>query len=299
MQIFRFPFKAMACTCEVVLAQTEVSKAQLLANKAISEVQRIEEKYSRYRDESIVSQINQAAGANAIKVDAETWTLLQYADTLYRSSEGMFDITAGILRRAWNFSLPTLPSELELQAVCTLIDWNSVELQNQEIRLPKAGMEIDFGGFGKEYAADRAALILTENGIDSGYVNLGGDIRILGPKPDGQAWQFGIQDPRHIDQLVATIPIERGALATSGDYQRYFDLDGQRYCHILDPYTGRPVQHWRSITVMAPLATMAGSCTTIGMLLQTEAIGFLEKANVRFLAIDYQGKLYKSSSMPS
>ncbi len=289
----------MACTCEVVLAQTEVSKAQLLANKAISEVQRIEEKYSRYRDESIVSQINQAAGANAIKVDAETWTLLQYADTLYRSSEGMFDITAGILRRAWNFSLPTLPSELELQAVCALIDWNSVELQSQEIRLPKAGMEIDFGGFGKEYAADRASLILTENGIDSGYVNLGGDIRILGPKPDGQAWQFGIQDPRHIDQLVATIPIERGALATSGDYQRYFDLDGQRYCHILDPYTGRPVQHWRSITVMAPLATMAGSCTTIGMLLQTEAIGFLEKANVRFLAIDYQGKLYKNSSMPS
>ncbi len=298
MQIFRFPFKAMACTCEVVLAQEDVNKAQAFANKAIWEVQRIEEKYSRYRDASIVSQINQAAGSHAIQVDAETWTLLEYANTLYRSSEGMFDITAGILRRAWNFSQATLPSEETLAALCELIDWHSVERKNQEIRLPQAGMEIDFGGFGKEYAADRAALILTENGIQSGYVNLGGDIRIIGPKPDGQAWQFGIQDPRHIERLVATIPIERGALATSGDYQRYFDLDGQRYCHILDPRTGQPVRYWQSITVMAPLASMAGSCTTIGMLLQAKALGFLEQAGVRFLAIDYQGNIHNNSSIP-
>ena len=298
MQIFRFPFKAMACTCEVVLAQEDVNKAQAFANKAIWEVQRIEEKYSRYRDASIVSQINQAAGSHAIQVDAETWTLLEYANTLYRSSEGMFDITAGILRRAWNFSQATLPSEETLAALCELIDWHSVERKNQEIRLPQAGMEIDFGGFGKEYAADRAALILTENGIQSGYVNLGGDIRIIGPKPDGQAWQFGIQDPRHIERLVATIPIERGALATSGDYQRYFDLDGQRYCHILDPRTGQPVRYWQSITVMAPLASMAGSCTTIAMLLQAKALGFLEQAGVRFLAIDYQGNIHNNSSIP-
>lgn len=298
MQIFRFPFKAMACTCEVVLAQEDVNKAQVFANKAIWEVQRIEEKYSRYRDASIVSQINQAAGSHAIKVDAETWTLLEYANTLYRSSEGMFDITAGILRRAWNFSQATLPSEETLATLCELIDWHSVELKDQEIRLPQAGMEIDFGGFGKEYAADRAASILMENGIQSGYVNLGGDIRILGAKPDGQSWQFGIQDPRHIERLVATIPIERGALATSGDYQRYFDLDGQRYCHILDPRTGRPVRYWQSISVMAPLASMAGSCTTIGMLLQANALGFLDQAGVRYLAIDYQGNIHNNSSMP-
>jgi thiamine biosynthesis lipoprotein len=294
MQIFRFPFKAMACACEVVLAQEYFADAEIAAQKAILEVQRIEKKYSRYQESSIVSQINQAAGQSAVVVDAETWTLLEYADTLYRSSEGLFDITAGILRRGWNFSQAQLPSTSELERLCQLIDWASVERSEQQIRLPKSGMEIDFGGFGKEYAADRAALILLNNAIESGYVNLGGDIRLLGPKPDGEPWQIGIQDPRQAQSLLATIPIERGALATSGDYQRYFDLDGKRYCHILHPRTGQSVSYWRSITVMAPMAIMAGSCTTIAMLMEGKALDFLQKTGTSYLAVDYRGHIHKS-----
>lgn len=295
MQIFRFPFKAMACACEIVVAHHDFVQAQVVADKAIAEVRRIERKFSRYQDESILSQINQSAGMGAVAVDAETWNLLEYAENLFQSSEGLFDITSGILRRAWNFSKAELPSERQLESLCALIDWRRVERFDQQVRLPQAGMEIDFGGFGKEYASDRAGVILIEQGIRSAYVNLGGDIRVLGPKPDGQAWQIGIQDPRELERLLAAIPIERGALATSGDYERYFDLNGQRFCHILNPHTGQPVNYWRSITAMAALTTMAGSCTTIAMLMQEKGLDFLQKTGVNFLAVDHLGRIFRNN----
>lgn len=305
MQIFRFSFSAMACRCEIVIgyeatqtphdAPHELQQsAQNTAQLAIAEVRRIEAKYSRYRPESVIGVINQAAGKKPIDCDAETWTLLEYADTLYRSSGGLFDITAGVLRRAWNFSHATLPTEQTLVELCSLIDWSSLERQDQQIYLPRQGMELDFGGFGKEYAADKAAVVLQAQQVRCGYVNLGGDIRVLGPKPDQQAWQIGIQDPRCTDQIIASIPIERGGLATSGDYQRFFELDGRRYCHIVHPRTGWPVEHWRSITVIAPLTTMAGSCTTIGMLKQENCLDFLHQAGVNYLAIDHTGQLHKN-----
>ncbi|MBC3874819.1 FAD:protein FMN transferase [Undibacterium flavidum] len=306
MQIFKFSFNAMACSCEIVIGYDESTQlqdnakcnakynAQNSAQLAIAEVKRIEAKYSRYRAESVIGVINQAAGKTPIHCDAETWTLLEYADTLYRSSGGLFDITAGVLRRAWNFSQATLPTEQRLAELCRLIDWSVLERHDQQIYLPREGMELDFGGFGKEYAADRAAVILQAQHVRFGYVNLGGDIRVLGPKPDQQAWQIGIQDPRNANNIIATIPIERGGLATSGDYQRYFELDGRRYCHIVHPRTGWPVDHWRSITVIAALTTMAGSCTTIAMLKQEKCLEFLQQAGVNYLAIDRDGQLYKN-----
>ena len=180
-----------------------------------------------------------------------------------------------------------------MRALCTLIDWPSVQRDGRLVRLPTLGMELDFGGFGKEYAADRAAQALLERGVRSGYVNLAGDIRVLGPKPDGQAWLMGIQDPRQADKLIASIPMLGGALATSGDYERYFELDGRRYCHILLPRSGLPVDHWRSVSVLAPSALVAGSCSTIAMLKQAEGLGFLEDAGFIYLAVDQGGALHR------
>jgi thiamine biosynthesis lipoprotein len=158
-------------------------------------------------------------------------------------------------------------------------------------------MEIDFGGFGKEYAADRAAALLIEAGVRHGYVNLGGDMRFIGPRLDGRPWSIGIQDPRDPDAVVASIPISQGALATSGDYERYFELDGQRYCHILDPRTGMPVRHWRSVSVMAPMAIAAGSCSTIAMLKQQGGLNFLNASDMGYLTVDDQGQmLYRDIS---
>lgn len=290
----------MACDCEVVVASDDEAKAKLLAQAAIAEVQRIEMKYSRYRQDSIVSAINAAAGLYFVDCDAETWALLDYADSLYHSSGFLFDITAGVLRHAWNFKVPKLPAEDELARLCRLIDWSIVErdnmLDNKRVRLPKIGMEIDFGGFGKEYAADRAAAILAQNGIQHGYVNLGGDMRVLGPKPDGQAWMIGIQDPRDKNKMLATIPVSQGGLATSGDYERFFELDGRRYCHVLDPRSGYPVGYWRSVSVIAPLTVIAGNCTTIAMLQQQEGLAYLDAAGVSYLAVDQQGTLHMNKT---
>lgn len=296
MRTFRIPFRAMASGCEIVLAVEEEEEAYALAQAAIDEVSRIESKFSRYRPDSIVSRINLAAGQEPIDCDDETWALLEYADTLYKSSDGLFDITSGVLRRVWNFEVPQVPSREALARVCRLIDWPGVERDNKRVRLPRAGMEIDFGGFGKEYAADRAGALLMNLGARHGYVNLAGDMRILGPKPDGQPWMIGIQDPRHKDQILATIPVERGGLATSGDYERFFEVDDQRYCHVLNPRTGYPVNDWRTISVLAPLAVVAGNCTTIAMLKQAEGLAFLEASGMSYLAVDKHGTIHMSDT---
>lgn len=291
---FGVTFGAMASTCEVRLAARDEDEARRLAQFAIDEVRRIEVKYSRYRPDSIVSRINAAAGQGSVECDDETVSLFGYADALHQASGGLFDITSGVLRRAWNFREARIPTAEQLQPLLALIGWGDVRWQagSTQIALPRAGMEIDFGGFGKEYAADRAAAILVAQGVQHGYVNLGGDMRIVGPQPDGSPWVIGIQDPRRHDTTVAAIPIESGALTTSGDYERYFDLDGRRYCHILDPRTGMPVETWRSVSVLAPLAVAAGSYSTIAMLKGDGALAFLDQARLAYLAVDREGQVH-------
>jgi thiamine biosynthesis lipoprotein len=291
---YAIAFGAMASTCEVRLAAGDEAEARRLAQIAIAEVHRIEYKYSRYRDDSIVSRINAAAGIDAVACDDETQSLFGYADALFAASGGLFDITSGVLRRAWNFRAARVPSAAELAPLLDLIGWHGVAWRAGEnrIRLPKAGMEIDFGGFGKEYAADRAAALLIGQGVRHGYVNLGGDMRVIGPQPDGKPWSIGIQDPRQADRTIASIPVESGALTTSGDYERYFELDGRRYCHILDPRSGMPVNGWRSISVLAPLAVAAGSYSTIAMLKAADALPFLDDAKLGYLAIDQHGDMH-------
>ena len=164
---------------------------------------------------------------------------------------------------------------------------------------PRAGMEVDLGGFGKEYAADRAAEVLAAQGARHGYVNLAGEMRMIGPKPDGRPWQIGIQHPREPGQLAATIPVELGGLATSGDYERYFERDGRRYCHILDPRSGQPVTHWRTVSVVAPMAVVAGNCTTIAMLKQADGLDFLRRTGLSFFAIDRFGQAHWTTGSPA
>jgi FAD:protein FMN transferase len=279
----------MACDCVVHLGARDAAHASALAQPAIEEVRRIEAKFSRYRSDTIVAAINAGAGRDWVEIDPETEALFAYADALYASSGGLFDITSGVLRRAWNFRQPHCPQAGELAPLLELIGWDKVERAPGRIRLPLAGMEIDFGGFGKEYAADRAAALL---GRQAGYVNLGGDLRVVGPQANALAWRIGIQDPRDANSLAATIPVLSGALATSGDYERFFDLDGRRYCHILDPRTGMPAEYWRSVSVLAPVAIAAGSYATIAMLLQEAALAFLDESGLAYLAIDRDGRIH-------
>ena len=289
-----FRFTAMASDCEVRIAGLARRRAEPLARAAIAEVRRIESKFSRYRPDSVVSRINAAAGSGAaIEVDAETAALLDFAARLHDTSDGLFDISSGALRRAWDFRAGRLPQPAEIEALLPLVGWHRVRWQLRSIDLPRRGMELDFGGFGKEYAADRAATLLQAHGLRHGMVNLGGDIRLVGPRPDGSPWRLGIQHPRAAGRLIAELALDAGALATSGDYERYFEHDGRRYCHVLDPRTGWPVSVWRSVSVVAPACLAAGALSTVAMLKGAEALPWLQAQNVAYLAVDQQGRVHE------
>jgi thiamine biosynthesis lipoprotein len=299
MPLFSFRFRAMAAENELQLAAADEATARRAADRAIADVQRIEAKYSRYRDDSVTTLINRAAGHDAIALDAETAALLNYADQCHRLSGGRFDVTSGVLRRVWDFKRkpPHLPDPAVLAQTVALIDWSAVEWSPKSIRLPRAGMEIDFGGIGKEYAADRAATILLDAGIRHGLVDLAGDVRALGPQESGAPWRVGISHPRSEDRVIAYVELESGAIATSGDYERFFVVDGKRYCHILDPRSGMPVTAWQSVSVVAALCVVAGSCSTIAMLLGKQALPFLRKQQVDFVAIAADGSIHGNAAV--
>jgi thiamine biosynthesis lipoprotein len=289
----------MAAEHALQLHAARPSAARRAADAAIADVARIEAKYSRYLPDSVTTRISRAAGKAAVTIDTETAALLRYADRCFRLSGGRFDITSGVLRRVWDFKAqpPRLPDAGALARACAAIGWQDVEWNDEAIRLPRAGMEIDFGGIGKEYAADRMATICREHGIASGLVNLGGDVRAIGAQPDGAPWRVGIRDPRAQDRAIAVLEVVDGAVATSGDYERSFELDGRRYCHILDPRTGTPVAYWRSVSVVAPLCVVAGSLATIAMLLERDAEAFLAAERAVYLAIGPAGELARSSAI--
>jgi thiamine biosynthesis lipoprotein len=282
----------MASHCEVRLFASDADTARAWSDAAIAEVRRIEAKYSRYRDDSVTTVINRAAGGDPVEVDVETAGLIDFGAALHAQSEGCFDLTSGVLRRVWDFKVQRLPAQQQIEAVLPLIGWSKVEWRDGRLRLPQAGMEIDFGGIGKEYAADRAGTALLESGAAHGLVNLGGDVRVIGPTPDGSPWRIAIQHPRgRPGQTLARLDVASGALATSGDYERFIVVDGRRYCHVMDPRSGWPVGAFQSVSVVAPLTIAAGACATVAMLYPIEdALDFLEAQGVRYLAIDASGQ---------
>ena len=218
LEAYRYAFAAMASRHELQAWAPDRAQADAAARAAIADVLRIEAKYTRYRDTSVTSAINRHAGGGEVPIDAETVALLRYADRCHALSEGRFDLTSGVLQQAWDFKRrpPRLPADAEIAALLERVGWPRVEWDEHSIRLPVAGMELDFGGIGKEYAADRAAAILRECGIAHALVNLAGDVRVIGTRPDGTPWRVGIQHPRERAGVIATVEVVDGAVRAAG-----------------------------------------------------------------------------------
>lgn len=287
MQLHSISFKAMGSRCELKLYLPK-EKASDIGQQVISLVKQLEAKYSRYQPTSITSKINAAAGkSEPVKLDEETARLIDYAAVLHQQSDGLFDITSGILRKAWNFKSNKIPTEDQLAQLLPLIGWHLVEWQTPYIRLPKALMEIDFGGYVKEYIADAAANFCIENGIEHGLINLGGDIHVIGPHLDGSPWQVGIQHPRIPESAIATVAITQGAITTSGDYERFMMIDGIRYSHLLNPFSGQSIQPtYASASVIAPQCIVAGSFSTIALLKSNQEPEWLQEVGLPYLTVD-------------
>jgi thiamine biosynthesis lipoprotein len=274
-------FRAMASPCEVLLETDDRRDARSILSIVASEASRIEKKYSRYRADSVLSRIN--ASQSELAVDDETSRLLDYAAKLFQLSEGKFDVTSGVLRRAWTFDgSDHVPSQEAVEGALRHVGWDRVRWHDGRIRL-QPGMEIDFGGIAKEYAADAAARRVAEAfpGL-SALVNFGGDLVVPFPRRDGETWRVGIEDPDGTGMgPTRTLRFVRGALATSGDARRFLLKNGVRYSHILDPTTGWPVRGApRSVTVAAGTCTDAGMLATLAMLQGERAERFLEAQGV-------------------
>lgn len=273
-------FRAMANPCLIIVEQQELAQFSDLIKKIMlqmaTEVWRIEQKYSRYLGDSILSQINNANGRRT-RIDAETYQLLNVADILWQESNGMFDISSGVFRKIWTFDgQKNIPSQAEIDAVLKHVGWNRIKLDKNSLQLER-GMQIDFGGIGKEYAADRCAALAPETLGKSVLVNLGGDVVAKGPRYNNINWDIGIESK--LGRTVwKNVPLGGGAIATSGDVYKSVIHNGRCYSHIINALTGYPTLDAPStISVAAPNCIEAGMLSTLAMLQGENAEGFLKE----------------------
>ena len=281
-QVWRGGFTAMANPCELLIETQDAALARRLTDQAAQEASRIEHKFSRYRDDGVIHAINTSNG-KPVEVDTETAHLLDYGQLLWQLSDDAFDLTSGVLRRIWKFGADAQPpTQTQVSELLTLIGWQRVIWQVPILSLP-AGMELDFGGIGKEYAVDRVADILSQQAQAPMLINFGGDLRAIGPPPATGAWRVGIESIAQHDRAQQVVQLRSGAMATSGDTRRVIEHEGKRYGHIIDARTGWPAEHTpRSITVLADTCTQAGTYTTLAMLQGAQAEAFLDNEGVKY-----------------
>lgn len=246
-----------------------------LAQKITQEVWRIEDKYSRYNPLSLCSTINNSQG-KPVLIDEETIALLTFADQCYQMSDGLFDITSGVLRKVWHFDGSAhIPSDKQIQAILPWVDWTKVSFNAKEITLP-THMEIDLGGIGKEYAVDKIGELIKAHTPEPALINFGGDLLATKPRTNKAPWSVGIEHPAFKNQANTVISFFKGGIATSGDANRFLIKDKKRYGHILNVKTGWPIEKApRSITVASETCLKAGMVATLAMLQGKNAEDFL------------------------
>jgi thiamine biosynthesis lipoprotein len=288
---FSFPFFAMGTECVLHLYAQRSSMAEDVAQAVMAEVSRIEQRYSRFRPDSFLSEINRLAEQGGmLDVDEETAGLLNYAYACHEKSAGLFDISAGSLYQAWDFSVTRLPGQDQIDALLPRVGLQKILWTAPRLQFLIPGMKLDFGGIGKEYAADRVVDLCLSNGIRAGLIDLGGDLRIIGPHPDGSPWRIGIRDPAQPETALAVVDVREGAMASSGDYERYIEVAGKRYGHILNPISGWPVCGLASVSVIAPTCLVAGSISTMAMLKGRDAMPWLESLGIAHGWVDDTGQ---------
>jgi thiamine biosynthesis lipoprotein len=260
------------------------SPEQLAAvDLAFDEIKRIENLMSSHKDSSEVSLLNKNAGGDLITASSETIKLIQEGIRWGEKSHGIFDITIGPLIKLWDFEggKNNIPDSDSLKQAISMVNYKNIQIEGNQIRLKLPGMALDMGGITKGYAVDRAIEILQKNGVKGAILNAGGDLMAFGNRSTDEFWVIGLQHPRHPEKISASFAAEKSSagtsVATSGDYQKFFILDGKRYSHILDPSTGMPNSEIMSATVTASSVMQADILATIAFILGPDkGKGFLK-----------------------
>ena len=274
---------ALGTECFIQYACAEEKAARAYEQAAVGWLAAFEARYSRFRPDSLISRINASAGQGWTEVDVEMDHFLDLCGSLYTVSRGLLDVTALPVMRLWDYkaAVPRIPSDAEIAQARRLVGWPRVERTRCKVRLPEAGMALDFGGWGKEYAVDMVAELARRYGITSALVDFGHDLRAIGAAPGKPGWHIGLEDPARPGAACwGSLAITNRGVASSGDYRRGFTHDGVRYGHIVDPRTGRPVAHGaRQVTVVAPSCVQAGVLSTTAFIMPpAEGIRFIQES---------------------
>jgi FAD:protein FMN transferase len=292
----------MGTLVTITAVATEKNVGDRAIQAAFDEIKRLEQLLSTWRSDSELSRVNQEAGRRPVQVSPETLELVTRSLELGRLTQGGFNIALGPAIEAWSVTeRQRIPDERELQQLKPLVDWTRIQV-NKEARtiyLPHTGMRIDVGGIGKGYAADRAVAEMKRVGVMGGVVALSGDIKAFGVLPDRKGFPVGIKHPRREEELIAMIDLNDEAISTAGDYERFFERDGVRYHHILDPQTLQPARACQSVTVIAKEGMMAdGLDTGLFVLGPEEGMALVERLpGVEAIIIDREGKITVSSGL--
>ena len=296
-------FFAMDTVVSVQFYTDSEQKAQLIFDLVLAKMEELEQLLSAHSQDSDVARLAAAAGVEWVRVNPATLEVLRIAQDYAARTDGAFDITIAPVLEMYNFNpgKEQRPSRVQLDQALRFVDWQKVELDTEARTafLTKAGMKIDLGGVAKGYIVDGCLEVLRDNGIEFGLTNAGGDIGLLAGKVDGSPWRVGIKNPDNPQANFAIVEVSHCAIATSGDYERFFIEDSQRYHHIIDPRTGMPADKARSVTVVAPSAQEADLLSTAVFVMGPErGLAFVEALpDVDAVIWDSEGKVHWSSGL--
>lgn len=290
----------MGTRIAVQLWSEDPALAERAMDAVIAEMHRTDELMSTYKPGSQLSQVNEHAYERPVQVDADIIDVVEKSLEYSRLSDGVFDVTYASVGYLFDYRKHVHPTDAQIAAALPAVDYRQVVVDHdaRTIRFLKPGMRIDLGGIAKGWAVDRGIDILRELGIEHAMVNAGGDTRLLGDRR-GKPWIVGIRDPRNEGKVVTRIPLQDEALSTSGDYERYFEEDGVRYHHILEPGTGRSPKAVRSVTVIGPTATHTDGLTKPVFILGVErGLEFIRKVkDAEAIIVDNEGRVFHSEGL--
>jgi len=293
--------RLMGSNFELLVAEEEESIGNQRLEEGVAEIRRIEALLTEFDPASQTSLLNQQAGLSPVKVDPEVYQLLQRCLHLSHLTQGAFDVSAVALRSLYNFKerRACRPDTALLVKTLASVGHRHIQLKGDTAFLSKKGMRIGFGAIGKGYAADKVRALWKSQQVRAGVINASGDLTAWGLQPDGNPWRVGIADPRDPSNILLWLPVQDAAVATSGNYEQFFEIDGVRYSHNIDPRTGHPVMGVKSATVISPSAELSDALATAITVMGVSAGLYLidQLPDVHGIIIDDKDRIFSSKNI--
>jgi thiamine biosynthesis lipoprotein len=290
----------MGTRCVVELWSEDQAKGEAAITSVFDDMKRIDRLMSTWKEDTEISEVNREAAKHPVKISAELFRLLQESVKYSELTHGAFDITYASVGYLYDFRAHVHPDPKAIAAALPGVNFRHMVLDPKKLTVffQRAGMRIDLGGIAKGYSVDKGIEILAKQGITRAMVNAGGDTRIIGDR-FGRPWMVGVRDPDHEGKTFLKLPLTDTAFSTSGDYERYFDEDGKRYHHILDPKTGDSARKCRSVTVIAATATRTDALTkSVFIMGPKDGIDFINTLpDVDAVAVAPDGKVFYSRGL--